>query len=122
MPVIVNFIYSLTFISFFNFKAPLPPLGKGSSPLGLSMNALPPLKRNSSLDKVKSMDKIGSSLSPLSSPKPKPASLTKRENLGRPNLGKTLSQGLSTDTEENRSLSLAKSPIRDNPSNYYEMI
>lgn len=82
------------------------------------MNALPPLKRNSSLDKVKSM---GSSLSPLSSPKPKPSSLSKKESFGKPSLGKSFSQGLSTDTED-KSSSLAESRFKDNPSMQFIMV
>jgi len=82
----------------------------------MSMSALPPLKRNASLDKVKSMGNSGSSLSPLSSPKPKPASLPKRANLSRPSLGKSLSQGLSTDTDDNKSISMSESRLKDNSS------
>ena len=85
------------------------------------MNALPPLKRNSSLDKVKTMDKIGSSLSPLSSPKPIPPSLSKRESFGKPSLGKSFSQGLSTDTED-KSSSLAESRFKDNPSKQFIVV
>ena len=82
------------------------------------MNALPPLKRNSSLDKVKTLDKMGSSLSPLSSPKPKQSSVSRRESFGKPSLGKTFSQGLSTDTED-KSSSLGESRLKDNPSMHF---
>lgn len=62
------------------------------------------------------MDRIGSSLSPLSSPKPKQASVLKRENLGKSITNKTLAQGVSTDTEDIKSSSLAEPRLNDNPS------
>ena len=59
---------------------------------------------------------MGSSLSPLSSPKPKQASVLKRENLGKSITNKTLTQGVSTDTEDIRSSSLTEPRPNENPS------
>ena len=86
------------------------------------MKALPPLKRNASLDKPKLIDKIGSSLSPLSSPKPKPSSMTKQDNVVRSGINKKLVEGASTDTEDHKSSSMAESRFNENPRTIQKFI
>ena len=87
-------------------------------------NALPPLRRNASLDKVKSIDKLGSSLSPLSSPKPKQSSLSSQKP--RPSSAKSVlkssndlapAQLLSTNTQDVKSSPIPEPRFNEIPRN-----
>ena len=104
---------------FYIFQAPLPPLGKGTPPLSKSMKALPPLQRNSSLDKLKKMDSLGSSFSPLGSPKPKQSSLVKEDKPVKSAINKKREDVTLIDKDDHKApISIDEHP-NGNPSNYY---
>ena len=104
---------------FYIFQAPLPPLGKGTPPLSKSMKALPPLKRNPSLDKAK-QSSIESGAS--GSPQLKKSSLLKEDSAAHSIINKRHEDVTSIDKDDRRASTSLESHYNENPSIYYAFL